>query len=150
MSDPLLDKMDALLKKHQGPAVAPVPAQAGPDEAIEPSEPPPLPEDAWLPVLTDVVAVGEPDAAANAGPAVESATEETPSPPPPAATIDPEAIVGRVMAGLEPMLSSLLLDRMVREVRNSLDESLSALLAQMDVHIREIVREAVSEQLNKP
>lgn len=142
MSDPLLDKMDALLKRHQGGAEPSASVNAAPAAAT--SAPPPLPEDAWLPVLTDVVAVGEPDAIAAPAPA------EAPPPPPPAPAIDPEVLVEQVMGELEPRLTSLLRDRLLTEVRNSLDDSLSALLAQMDVHIREIVREAVAEQLSKP
>lgn len=146
MSDPLLDKMDALLKKHQGVVEAPPASKAEALPAAEPNAPPPLPEDAWLPVLTDVVAVGEPSAATDepAPPAAE------PAPPqPPAPTVDPAMLIEEIMSGLEPRLSSLLIDRLAAEVRNSLDESMSSLIAQMDVHIREIVREAVNEQLGK-
>jgi hypothetical protein len=147
MSDPLLDKMDALLKKHQGAAETPPPAKAEPPAVAEPNAPPPLPEDAWLPVLTDVVAMGEPDATAiPAATPVAEAIEEA-APPPPAATVDPEVLIGQIMGELEPRLSSLLRDRLAVEVRNSLDDSLASLLAQLDVHIREIVREAVNEQL---
>lgn len=145
MSDPLLDKMDALLKKHQGGAETPPPAKAEVPAAASPNAPPPLPEDAWLPVLTDVVAVGEPAPAvpAPADAAVEAAL------PPPTPAVDPEALVEQIMGELEPRLSSLLRDRLIVEIRNSLDDNLSTLLAQMDVHIREIVREAVAEQLGK-
>lgn len=134
MSDPLLDKMDALLKKHQGATDAPSHTAAQPLAA---GTPPPLPEDAWLPVLTDVVAVGEPSAPAPTAAAA------------PTATVNPEMLVTQIMGELEPRLSSLLRDRLLTEIRNSLDDNLSALLAQMDVHIREIVREAVNEQLGK-
>lgn len=76
MSDPLLDKMDALLKKHQGATEAQPPAAAAPPAATAADAPPPLPDDAWLPVLTDVVAVGKPDTAASEPmPAVEAAPE---------------------------------------------------------------------------
>lgn len=144
MSDPLLDKMDALLKKHQGSAEATAPAKPAPVSPASAAAPPPLPEDAWLPVLTDVVAVGEP-----AVPAPAPAMEAAPAVAAPAA-LDPMALVEQVMEELEPRLTSLLRDRLATEVRNSLDDSLSTLLAQMDVHIREIVREAVAEQLDKP
>jgi hypothetical protein len=63
--------------------------------------------------------------------------------------VDPAMLIEEIMSGLEPRLSSLLIDRLTAEVRNSLDESMSSLIAQMDVHIREIVREAVNEQLGK-
>lgn len=140
MSDPLLDKMDALLKKHQGTTeAAPTPL------ATAPNLPPPLPEDAWLPVLTDVVAVGSPNAVEPAAAPPQEPTALSISP-----AVDPEALVAQIMGELEPRLSSLLRDRLLAEIRNSLDDSLAALLAQMDVHIREIVREAVAEQLSKP
>ncbi len=135
MSDPLLDKMDALLKKHHG--------AAGESPAAASNAPPPLPEDAWLPVLTDVVAAGAPDAGGHPAPAPQAAAG-------PGMGVDPEMLIAQIMGELEPRLTSLLRDRLLAELRNSLDESLSALLAQMDVHIREIVREAVAEQLNRP
>jgi Predicted membrane protein len=151
MSDPLLDKMDALLKKHQGGAETAQPVTpAPPPAAAAPNAPPPLPEDAWLPVLTDVVAVGTPDTPSAPQPAPEVAQEPPPPPPPPEPAVDPAVLVEQIMGELEPRLNSLLRDRLVAEVRNTLDDSLSALLAQMDVHIREIVREAVAEQLGKP
>ncbi len=54
-ADPLLDKMDALLKKHRVVETPAAPAMA----QTASSEPPPMPDNAWLPVLTDVVAMGE-------------------------------------------------------------------------------------------
>lgn len=146
MSDPLLDKMDALLNKHRGDTGASSAASSPPPA----DSPPPLPDDAWLPVLTDVVAMGKPVAEQpGAGPADQEPAAAPAAPPPPAATVDPEALIGQIMGELEPRLSSLLRDRMVAEIRNSLDDSLSTLLAQMDVHIREIVREALKEELGK-
>ena len=56
---PLLNKMDALLKKHRGSGMAapePLPGRA----------PPP---GAWLPVLTDVIEYGTPVANASTSPA---------------------------------------------------------------------------------
>lgn len=146
MTDPLLDKMDALLRKHQGPADTPAPAKvvAQPAQAAA-MAPPPLPDDAWLPVLTDVVAMGEPDVQASPAPIAEAVVEAPPAPP----AVDPGVLVEQIMGELEPRLNVLLRDRLVEEIRNSLDDNLSALLAQMDVHIREIVREAINEQLGK-
>lgn len=146
MSDPLLDKMDALLNKHRGDTSTPSAAASAPPA----DSPPPLPDDAWLPVLTDVVAMGKPVAEQpGTGPADQEPAVAPATPPPPAATVDPEALIGQIMGELEPRLTSLLRDRMVAEIRNSLDDSLSTLLAQMDVHIREIVREALKEELGK-
>jgi hypothetical protein len=145
-TDPLLDKMDALLKKHRGePEPPPAKEQSAADS--EPSAPPPLPEDAWLPVLTDVVAMGEPDVPP--APAGIAETADVIAPALPQASVNPELLVEQIMSELEPRLSSLLRDRLIAEVRNSLDDTLFPLLAQMDVHIREIVREAVNEQLGK-
>jgi hypothetical protein len=146
-SDPLLDKMDALLKKHRGEAEAPAKQEAPSPE--EPASPPPLPDDAWLPVLTDVVAMGEPSSGApTPEPEMVSAEEVAPASPEP--TIDPAVLIEQIMGELEPRLSAMLRDRLAVEIRNSLDDNLSTLLAQMDVHIREIVRESVNEQLGKP
>lgn len=131
-TDPLLDKMDALLKKHRVVEVPPAPAVF----QTVPSAPPPLPDDAWLPVLTDVVALGE----VNTTPAITA-----PSAPPPLPSIDPEAI----LAELEPRLSALIQGAVAEEIRNSLDNALATLLVQLDVHVREIVRETINEKLGK-
>ena len=138
MSDPLLDKMDALLKKHRQ-ADTPVPST----HPVDSSSPPPLPDDAWLPVLTDVVALGDVEAATTPEPA--------PEPVPPAAA---EPVVGgtdpeELLSELEPRLSALIQGAVTNEIRNSLDNALASLLAQLDVHVREIVREAVNEKLGK-
>jgi hypothetical protein len=146
-SDPLLDKMDALLKKHRGVAEPPAPAIEEPPPAETSDTPPPLPENAWLPVLTDVVAMGEPDAAPALTPIAEAPQASPPAPLMP--EVNPDVLVEQIMGELEPRINTLLRDRLVTEIRSSLDENLSALLAQVDVHIREIVREAVSEQLGK-
>lgn len=131
-TDPLLDKMDALLKKHR---VVEAPAAKVVSQTA-PSAPPPLPDDAWLPVLTDVVALGE----VNATPDIAE-----PSAPPPLPSIDPEAILSE----LEPRLSALIQGAVAEEIRNSLDNALATLLVQLDVHVREIVRETINEKLGK-
>jgi hypothetical protein len=56
---PLLNKMDALLKKHRGNGVA------APEPLPERAPPP----GAWLPVLTDVIEYGTPVASASSPPA---------------------------------------------------------------------------------
>ncbi len=141
-SDPLLNKMDALLKKHRGDneAASEPPAHPSGEDL------PPLPDNAWLPVLTDVVAV-------------EKSVEETvptevvpvqePPPQPEAVVIDPEALTGQIMRELEPKLTAMLHERLANEIRISLDDTLSTLLAQMDMHIHEIVRAAINEELSK-
>lgn len=131
-TDPLLDKMDALLKKHRVVEVPHAPAVF----QTAPSAPPPLPDDAWLPVLTDVVALGE----VNTTPAIAA-----PSVPSPLPSIDPEAI----LAELAPRLSALIQGAVADEIRNSLDNALAGLLVQLDVRVREIVRETINEKLGK-
>lgn len=133
-ADPLLDKMDALLKKHRVVEAPPAPAVA----QTAPSAPPPLPDDAWLPVLTDVVALGE----VNTNPASPEPAIP-PAPPPP--SIDPATILDE----LEPRLGALIQGAVAEEIRHSLDASLATLLAQLDVHVREIVRETINEKLGK-
>ncbi len=131
-ADPLLDKMDALLKKHR---VVETPPSIG-----VPQAPPPLPENAWLPVLTDVLAVGELAPAEPAAMKAGSAAQEN-APP----EISPEAILSE----LEPRLSALIQGAVAEEIRNSLDGALASLLAQLDVHVREIVRETINEKLKR-
>lgn len=53
--NPVLSKMDALLKKHRGGGI--------PEPDPSPKRPPP-PPGAWLPVLTDVIERGKPFAPA--------------------------------------------------------------------------------------
>ncbi len=149
MNDPLLDKMDALMKKHRGDAQAPAAAASQP-AATASNAPPPLPDDAWLPVLTDVVAVGEPSAEPAPSPTVAAAPAQapvqTPAPAAPTPAVDPNVLVEQIMDELAPRLSAMLRDQLVVGVRDSLAE----LYAKMDPQIRETVRKAVTEQLGKP
>ncbi len=163
--DPLLDKMDALLKKHRGNETE-HPAQdakvSEPTQVEEPAAPPP---DAWLPVLTDVVVMGNPANAQNIE--VADAPETVAAEPellrtepipqaeqPPIPTTDSLAIsdslAEQLMGELEPKLSALLQNKISSRIHSSLDDTVSALLAQLDVNIREIVREAINERLGKP
>jgi hypothetical protein len=153
MSDnPLLDKMDALLKKHRG----------GPDQPSTEAAPAP---GAWLPVLTDVIERGTvpPPIAATSSvspapsapaPAVpqQSVKEEQPAPttrvepePPPAAITD--TMAEQLLSELTPKLSQIMEKQVASELRKNLDETVSALLSQLDVNVREIVRDAVAEKL---
>ena len=164
--DPLLDKMDALLKKHRGSSQADLPEQesalAEPNLTEENAPPP----DAWLPVLTDVVvmgtlppaeeaAVSEPPTKATAAPIEPAPAESVPAGEPAAKqdTADSLAIsdslAEQLLGELEPKLAALLQDKVARQIRNSLDDTISALLAQLDVNIREIVRDAIKEKLGK-
>ncbi len=140
-SDPLLNKMDALLKKHRGDG------EATSMESQE-SSPPPLPDDAWLPVLTEVVDVGDLPAEPEPSPASVSATEPTPNTPP-APTIDPDELAREIMGKLEPQLDAMMREQFVAEIRDSLSSTLSSLLRQMDSQIKETVRETIAEHLGK-
>ena len=134
--DPLLDKMDALIKKHRGPA-----------EGATVSEPPA----GWLPVLTDVLKRGTPPA-----PTAAAKREIAPAPlaNPPAnkvtavpATPNTEDLANQLLQELGPKLSAVMEQQVASELRKNLDETVATLLSQLDVSVRDIVRDAVAEKL---
>jgi hypothetical protein len=145
MSDsPLMSKMDALLKKHRG---------GGANLDALPGRAPPA--DAWLPVLNDVIERGTPPvatvAAPIATPPVEpvEATEGTPPSvmPNPA---DGNALAEQLLSELAPRLSEVMEKQVAAELRRNLDETVANLLGQLDINVREIVRDAVAEKLKQP
>ena len=157
MSDsPLLNKMDALLKKHRGGVES--------DRGDTASEPPAArektaPPDAWLPVLTQVIERGTPPAAsAPASPPAATPPEPPTSPPapsaapaaetPPAAVSD--TLAEQLMSELAPRLSEVMEKQVAAELRKNIDQTVSSLLNQLDVNVREIVRDAVAEKLKQP
>jgi hypothetical protein len=163
--DPLLDKMDALLKRHRTGHDTDA-ATAGGEMAAPPdSEAGAPPPDAWLPVLTDVVVMGtitkgteeKPPVTEEASPGTAAATAapaapeaDVPSPASPGDTLAiTDTLAEQLMAELEPRLATLLQDKIASGIRSSLDDTVSALLSQLDVSIREIVREAVDEKLGR-
>lgn len=139
-SNPLLGKMDALMNKHRG-----VHTETKPEPA--------MPE-GWLPVLTEVVKRGTP-------PVVSSTPDPSPQvanplPPPEApiavaAAVPPSAVTDtlaeQLLSELAPKLSEVMEKQVAVELRKSLDETVAALLSQLDVNVREIVRDAVAEKL---
>ncbi|OYW15377.1 MAG: hypothetical protein B7Z46_00520 [Hydrogenophilales bacterium 12-64-6] len=138
MSDsPLLNKMDALLKKHRGGAEG--------EAAAEPPGPcaQATPPDAWLPVLTHVIERGTPPepAALPASPPLAPA-----SPPIQAETPATEPLP----CELAPRLSEVMEKQVAAELRKNIDQTVSSLLSQLDVNVREIVRDAVAEKLKQP
>lgn len=165
MSDsPMLSKMDALMKKHRGggegtPPLAP--ASAPPGRSDTHRAPPP---GAWLPVLTQVIERGTPPAvarplASETPPAVppEMATPipAEPAVPVPASTEIPPARVSdelseQLLSELTPRLSEVMEKQLAAELRKNLDQTVATLLSQLDVNVREIVREAVAEKLKPP
>ena len=169
MSDsPILSKMDALLKKHRGGGDSPQPPDlsepmAEPATAPSPRSTPPA--NAWLPVLTHVIERGTPPVVA--APAVSSAAAHPPEPevsaahpapvePSQAATeADPSQrsntdLAEQLMSELAPRLSAVMEQQVASELRKNLDQTVATLLSQLDVNVREIVRDAVAEKLKKP
>lgn len=152
MSDtPFLNKMDALLKKHRG-------VGDGDSNASPVSEPPckqSPPADAWLPVLTHIIERGTPP--------VSALPATTPPPPAAAEATDAEAhatdattsvvndtLAEQLMSELAPRLSEVMEKQVAAELRKNLDQTVATLLSQLDVNVREIVRDAVAEKLKQP
>jgi hypothetical protein len=143
MSDsPLLNKMDALLKKHRGGGEAEFGASSGHDATPAPPPEHTPPPGAWLPVLTDVIERGTPPIS-------------PPSPKAPAAVGTPtsdvtDTLAEQLMGELAPRLSEAMEKQVTAELRKKLDQTVAGLLSQLDVNVREIVREAVAEKLRQP
>ena len=150
-----LSKMDALLKKHRGGA-----EDGQGDAASEPPVPSEqaAPPGAWLPVLTQVIERGTPPVASapaappapvSAAPASPPAHPETPvEETPPAAVSD--TLAEQLMSELAPRLSEVMEKQVAAELRKNIDQTVSSLLSQLDVNVREIVRDAVAEKLKQP
>lgn len=136
--DPLLSKMDALLKKHRGEAEAQPPA-------VSPAPPP-----GWLPVLTQVIERG---ALPESLPAAPPASQQVPVAGPAVAaapTGSGEALADQLMRELAPRLSEIMETQVAAELRKSLDQTVARLLTQLDINMRAIVRDAVAEKLGPP
>jgi hypothetical protein len=142
--------MDALLKKHRGGGEGDL--DAPPKHAPEHAAPP----DAWLPVLTQVIERGTPPVVpvAAATPAVTPPPASPPAEPEPAADVPPTAVndtlAEQLMSELAPRLSEVMEKQVAAELRKNLDQTVASLLSQLDVNVREIVRDAVAEKLRKP
>lgn len=132
--NPLLGKMDALIKKHRGPA-----------EATPATTPPP----GWLPVLTEVVVRGTPPAAEPVE-TIHSVPEPVVEEPRPLAKADTEQLANQLLEELGPKLSAVMEQQVATELRKNLDETVATLLSQLDVSVRDIVRDAVAEKLKTP
>lgn len=145
-------KMDALLKKHRGggdyapeaSASAPVTSGAAP------------PPNAWLPVLTHVIERGTPPAAPTTASLAASAPKPSlPLVEPAIPTAAPSSSVNdtlaeQLMSELAPRLSEVMEKQVASELRKNLDQTVATLLSQLDVNVREIVRDAVAEKLKQP
>lgn len=134
--DPLLDKMDALIKKHRGPA----------EGAATPAPPP-----GWLPVLTEVIKRGTPPiqkTAVHAELPPEPMSAEAMSMAPAITTsTNTEDLANQLLQELGPKLSAVMEQQVASELRKNLDETVATLLSQLDVSVRDIVRDAVAEKL---
>ena len=154
MSDsPLLNKMDALLKKHRGGSEDERNTDLSLREpAASSGAPASAPPDAWLPVLTDLIERGTPPVQALAAAAAPLPTEETDTAPAesPALEAINDTLTEQLMSELAPRLSEVMEQQVSAELRKSLDQTVSNLLSQLDVSVREIVREAIAEKLKPP
>jgi predicted phage-related endonuclease len=144
MSDPLLSKMDALLKKHRGGGIAkpePLPRHA----------PPP---GAWLPVLTDVIERGTPPVAKASAAAAPAAAQAAPTEAPSTAAVpapaEDDALAEQLLCELAPRLSEAMEKQVSEELRRKLDQTVEGILSQLDVDVRNVVRDAVAEKLKAP
>jgi len=165
MSDaPILSKMDALLKKHRGDGdsrVQSVPSVPGtalsqPPQTARPAAPP----NAWLPVLTQVIERGTPPPVAPTPVSLPPAdAPAAPLPPagesaPPidvtAAPVMDNTLAEQLMTELAPRLSEAMEKQVASELRKNIDQTVATLLSQLDVNVREIVREAIAEKLKHP
>ena len=150
MSDsPLLSKMDALLKKHRGGSEDVRDTSPAPSPSTEHAAPP----NAWLPVLTQVIERGTPPVVpvADTPEAAASPPVEPEAPPPVAA--EPavsDTLTAQLMSELAPRLSEVMEKQVAAELRKNLDQTVANLLNQLDVNVREIVRDAVAEKLKQP
>ncbi|MHB1085688.1 MAG: hypothetical protein ACYCZA_12730 [Thiobacillus sp.] len=172
MSDsPMMSKMDALLKKHRGGGNNAEPVPSEPVATAEPSASPQptAPPNAWLPVLTQVIERGtppvvaapvavadatpppqpQPEAPASALPAAEAPTPEPPKSDSSAPVIN-IALAEQLMNELAPRLSEVMEKQVASELRKNLDQTVATLLSQLDVNVREIVRNAIDEKLKQP
>lgn len=156
-------KMDALMKKHRGGVDASQgEAAASPSSASGRAGPPP---NAWLPVLTQVIERGTPretsaPAASRPAPPPEPTPPRAQAPtttaPAPAsvgqvpASVTTDALAEELLGELAPKLSEAMEKQVAAELRKNIDQTLSGLLSQLDVNVREIVRDAVAEKLKQP
>lgn len=121
----------------------------------------------WLPVLTDVVELGdqapadatlvavpdpepEPEAIAEPGFAATAAETTTVSDVPASPSPTGAALAEELMAELAPRVARLVDEQVSAALRKSLDDTLGALLPQLDATLREVVRDAIAEKLASP
>lgn len=147
MSDdePLLSKMDALLKKHRG---------GGHDTPAGTVSAGGVPPPGWLPVLTQVIERGTPPAPSAAPAPARAAVAAGPTATPAVAAaqtaLPGDALAEQLMRELAPRLSAAMEAQVAAELRKNLDQTLAGLLDRLDADVREIVRAAIAEKLAAP
>jgi hypothetical protein len=147
---PLLNKMDALLRKHRGPGVSAAnPLPAPPTKHVTPRRAPPV--GAWLPVLTDVIEPGA-KGIASLIPSMATKTRTTLSTLGPAdvATMVDSQLAGQLLAELAPRLSETMKKQVAEELRKSLDQTVAELLDRLDESVRGLAQDALAEKLGRP
>ena len=169
--DPLVERVDALLKRHQQPTPSPAIPAASPLEAPPPFEEPaaaqtaPEPQAAVesdeddIPVLTEIVETGALASFAAVELAVESAVAPAdgapaspfiPAPPP---AFDEKALVAQIESAVLDKLR-VELDRSLplklnRAIGDMLDQALDGLRADLSATVRQTVRVAVEKALEE-
>ena len=78
----------------------------------------------------------------------EANTETPAAEPLPSAVSD--TLAEQLMSELAPRLSEVMEKQVAAELRKNIDQTVSSLLSQLDVNVREIVRDAVAEKLKQP
>jgi len=61
-----------------------------------------------------------------------------------------DTLAEQLMSELAPRLSEVMEKQVAAELRKNLDQTLATLLSQLDVNVREIVRDAIAEKLKQP
>jgi len=132
-NNPLLGKMDALIKKHRGQTAPPPEAEA---------------PQAWMPILTEILVRGTPPSI----PVLENEVSPPATEPVVSATdiSNTNQIAEQLLNELGPKLSAVMEQQVATELRKNLDETVAMLLSQLDVNVRDIVRDAVAEKLKSP
>lgn len=161
----------------QDPAPNPVETAATTHETAPQTALDAPPPNAWLPVLTHVLERGTPPPATIVTKPLETIAEpDMPAPSPavadepvqppaesmtitpsgaavPAAVLETaisDTMAEQLMSELAPRLSEVMEKQVAAELRKNLDQTVASLLSQLDVNVREIVRDAVSEKLKQP
>ena len=106
--------------------------------------------ESWLPVLTDVIQRGSvPVAQTKVHPAPVHAEPAAGAPAIPSQTVT-DTLAEELLSELGPKLSEVMEKQVATELRKNMDETVAMLLSQLDVNVREIVRDAVAEKLKSP